>query len=165
MKKLVCMIALACAASSSLAQAPAAPAPAAMPSVQLPPELDRVLRDYEKRWSAADAAGVAALFSADGMALPNGSLPARGLESVTAAYKRNAGGPLALRAIAYSMSGDMAYIVGGFARKAGEPDGGKFILVLRRGGDGHWMIAADMDNMNAMPRRAAAPASAPAPTP
>ena len=85
------------------------------------------------------------------------------LEAVTAAYKRNAGGPLALRAIAYSMSGDMAHIVGGFARKAGEPDGGKFILVLRRSGDGKWMIAADMDNMNAMPRRGAAPVAAPAP--
>jgi hypothetical protein len=31
-------------------------APASVPSVALPPELDRVLRDYESAWAAKDAA-------------------------------------------------------------------------------------------------------------
>lgn len=158
------MIALACAASASFAQAPApAAAPAAMPSVQLPPDLERVLRDYEKHWSASDPAGVAALFTEDGMALANGRMPARGIDAITAVYKQNASGPLALRAIAYSKSGDTAHIVGGFARYAGDPDAGKFILVLRRARGGKWMIAADMDNMNAMPRRMPPPVPTPPP--
>jgi ketosteroid isomerase-like protein len=101
---------------------------------------------------------VAALFTADGMALPNGSPPAKGAEQITAAYARAAGQPLALRALHYSASADMAYIVGGFAPAVGQPDMGKFVLVLKKAPDGKWMIATDMDNMNAMPRRAPPPA-------
>lgn len=164
LKTIACVLALAATPFAACAQVPAAqPAasqPAALPSVQLPPDADRILREYEKHWSANNPAAVAALFAADGMALPNGQMPARGAEQITAAYARNAGSPLALRAIAYSESKDMAYIVGGFARQAGQPDGGKFIVVLKRGADGEWQIAADMDNMNAMPRR---PAPAPKP--
>jgi ketosteroid isomerase-like protein len=40
---------------------------------------------------------------------------------------------------------------GAFAPAAGEPDSGKFVLVLRRGADGDWKIAADIDNVNAEP--------------
>lgn len=120
----------------------------------LPPELERVLRDYETAWVAKDTAALAALFTPEGMALPNGSPPARGAGEIAAAYARNAGGPLALRALAHAVAGDMAYIVGGFAPAADAADFGKFVLVLRRGGDGRWRIAADIDNMNALPRRA-----------
>lgn len=153
LRTIACVFALA-APLAAFAENPAAPTPPALPSVQLPADAERILREYEKHWSANDPAAVAALFAADGMALPNGHPPARGAEQIAAAYARNAGGPLALRAIAYSESKDMAYIVGGFAPQAGQPDGGKFVLVLKRGADGKWKIAADMDNMNAMPRRA-----------
>ncbi len=45
-------------------QAQAAPAPPAEhPTVELSPELDRVLRDYESAWRRGDAAGLAALSS------------------------------------------------------------------------------------------------------
>ncbi|MFD2365974.1 YybH family protein [Pseudoduganella sp. GCM10020061] len=161
LKSAACVLALSAAPILAFAQSPApqaaAPQAPALPSVQLPPEAERILRDYEKHWSANNPAAVAALFAADGMALPNGQMPAQGAAQITAAYARNAGGPLALRAIAYSESKDMAYIVGGFAQQAGQPDGGKFIIVLKRGADGKWQIAADMDNMNSMPRRAPKP--------
>jgi ketosteroid isomerase-like protein len=126
-----------------------------LPSITLPPELDRVLRDYEKAWVAGDTAALAALFSADGFALPNGQMPAGGADAIRAAYQRNAGSPLSLRALHYAQSGDMAYIIGGFGSAAGKPDFGKFVLVLRRGQDGRWRIAADMDNANAAPLRKA----------
>lgn len=138
------------AAAAPLASASAAPLPA---SVKLPADLDRVLRDYEKAWIAGDTAALAALFTSDGYALPNGQPPAAGAEAIRAAYQRNAGSPLSLRALHYVQSGDMAYIIGGFGGAAGKPDFGKFVLVLRRAGDGSWRIAADMDNANAMPRR------------
>lgn len=149
-KQIVCIAALAATSSFASAQQ--------LPSVQLPPELDRVLRDYEKHWSANKPADVAALFTADGMALPNGAPPAKGAEQITASYARAAGQPLALRALHYTASSDMAYIIGGFAPAAGQPDMGKFVLVLKKAADGKWMIAADMDNMNAMPRRTPPPA-------
>ena len=125
------------------AQAPEAP----LPSVQLPPELDRVLRDYERAWTARDATALAALFTADGFVLRPGHPPVRGTAAIEAAY-RAAGGPLALRALAWAVEDSVGYIIGGFSSGAGAPDGGKFVLALRRDGSGRWLIAADMDNGN-----------------
>lgn len=139
----------------TLALATQAPAPLPappLPSVALPPELDRVLRDYERAWSSRDLDALAALFAPDGMALPNGAPPAPGPAAIRKAYGRGAGSPLALRAYAYASSGDLAYILGAFAQSAAQADLGKFVLVLRRGPGGRWLIAADMDNALPQPR-------------
>ena len=133
-------------------QAPQPAADAALPSVQLPPELDRVLRDYERAWQARDAAGLAAIFAEDGFVLSNGKPPVRGRAAIREAYK-NAGGPLALRALAFSTEGSTGFIIGAFGQAAGGPDNGKFVLAIRKGPDGRWLIAADMDNGNQQPRR------------
>ena len=133
-------------------QVPSAALPTvALPMVTLPPELARVLQDYGQAWTQKQPSALAELFTTDGMALQSGSPPARGAAQIAARYAETAGSPLSLRPLAYSVSHDMAYIVGGFAAAAGEPDSGKFVLVLRRGSDGVWNIAADIDNMNALP--------------
>lgn len=119
----------------------------AHPSVDLPPELDRVLRDYETAWQAKDPAALAALFTGDGFVLSSGRPPVRGREAIEERY-RDSGGPLALRALAWSTEGPLGYIVGAFAREPGQPDMGKFTLTLRREGDGRWLIFSDMDNGN-----------------
>jgi ketosteroid isomerase-like protein len=120
------------------------PAP---PSVALPADLDRVLRDYEKAWRARDARGLADLFTEDGFALSPGSPPVRGRAAIARHYA-GAGGNLYLRAYAFSVDGRLAYIVGGFSHVEGAPDDGKFTLILARGDGGRWMIASDMDNGN-----------------
>jgi ketosteroid isomerase-like protein len=127
-------------------QAPAV-TPTPLPSVALPPELDRVLRDYERAWRARDAAALAALFSEDAFVMGNQSPPVRGRAAIRARYA-NSGGPLALRALAWATEGKIGYIIGGFGGEVGGPDSGKFILALKRGDDGRWLIAADMDNSN-----------------
>ena len=135
--------------------------PAPLPSVPLPPALDRVLRDYERAWRARDAAALAALFTEDGFVLSNGSPPVRGRAAIRARYA-DSGGPLSLRALAYATEGWVGYIVGGFGRAPGEPDTGKFVLALRKEG-GRWRIAADMDNSNRGRMTAPTPISMPAP--
>jgi ketosteroid isomerase-like protein len=122
-----------------------------LPSIALPPELDRVLRDYERAWRAHDAAALAALFAEDGFVMSSGRPPARGRQAIRVAYA-NSGGPLALRAFAGSTDGAIGYIIGGFGREAGSADSGKFVLALKRGRDGGWLIAADMDNSNRRPQ-------------
>ncbi len=117
-----------------------------LPSVNLPPALDRVLRDYERAWQAKDAAGLAALFTEDGFVLSNGKPPVRGRDAIRVAYA-NSGGPLALRALAHATDGNVGYIIGAFGPAKDEPDSGKFNLALRRV-KGEWLIAADMDNSN-----------------
>jgi hypothetical protein len=47
----------------------------------------------------------------------------------------------------------VGYIIGGFGRHAGEKDGGKFTVTLRKV-DGRWLIVSDMDNPNARPKAA-----------
>ena len=118
-----------------------------LPSVELPPELARVLTDYEEAWQKRDAAGLAALFTEDGFVLSSGAPPVRGRAAIEKHYT-GSGGPLSLRGLAYETEGDIGYIIGGFARSKGEPDVGKFTLTLRRGADGRWLIVSDMDNGN-----------------
>ncbi len=157
------LLSIACLVLTVALPLSAQPTPAvapAIPSVTLPPELDRVLRDYERAWQGRDAAGLAALFTEDGFVLSNGKPPVRGRAAIREAYAKS-GGPLALRALAFTTEGKVGYIIGAFGGKPGDPDWGKFVLALRRGDDGRWQIAADMDNEN----RRAGPGPGPARTP
>ena len=147
-RSLLILAVLAAASSTLVAQDPAPPA---QPSVQLPPALDRVLRDYETRFRMGGDT-LAALFSADGFVLPNGRPPVRGRANIAQFYGQ-AGGPLTLRAIAYATEGDVGYIIGGYRFGTDTTDTGKFTLTLRRTSGGRWLIYSDMDNGNARPRR------------
>jgi hypothetical protein len=120
-------------------------APAPLPSVTLPPELDRVLRDYERHWKASDGAALSALFTEDGFINRNGWI--RGREAIRQAYARS-GGDLRLRAVGYAAGDTVGYIVGGYRYGEAASDGGKFILTLRRAPRGEWKIAAALDAAN-----------------
>jgi ketosteroid isomerase-like protein len=117
-------------------------------SVTLPPALARVLTDYEAEWQRKDAVALAALFTEDGFVLSGGTPPVRGRAQIEKHYTGR-GGPLSLRALAFASEGSIGYIIGAFAPVKGEPDVGKFTLTLRKGRDGRWLIASDMDNGNA----------------
>lgn len=128
------------------AQAPViAPAPA---SVSLPPALDRVLRDYERAWRAADVEALVALFTDDGFVLQPGREPARGHAALRSVYTGQGGGALRLRALAYAAADSVGYIIGAYGYGDDPKDVGKFTLTLRRRADGVWRIASDMDNGN-----------------
>ena len=122
------------------------------PAISLPPELARVLTDYEKAWRAKDASALADLFSVDGMVLSPGSPMVRGRSAIRK-YYTGAGGSLFLRAVAYAVYGDVGYIIGGYTDRSGAPDIGKFTLTLTKDRSGRWLIKSDMDNSS---RRAAA---------
>jgi len=125
-----------------------APGGTLVPSAALPPELDRVLRDYERAWTGRDPEALSQLFTEDGFVLSNGKLPVRGRAAIREAYAK-AGGSLALRAFSYSVDGSTGYIIGAYAGAKDGPDIGKFVLALRKGSGGRWLIAADIDNTNA----------------
>ena len=159
---LLCAVVIALSAVVAPARAQnAAPAPANTPplaSITLPPELDRVLRDYERAWRSGDANTVAALFAEDGFVLQSGRSPVRGRAAIAAAYRGQAGGPLRLRAFAYATSDTTGYILGayGYGEGADVPDMGKYTVTLRRARGGPWLLFSDMDNGN-QPRRQAPP--------
>jgi len=148
------------AAAPGVARAQEAP-PAPLPSATLPAEVERVLRDYERHWTAGDEAALAALFTEDGFILQNGRPPVRGRAAIQRAYA-DSDGPLRLRAMGYAVDDSVGYIVGAYGYGEGNAEMGKFVLALRRTPGGPWMIAADIDNSNQMPRRP--PQTAPAPS-
>jgi ketosteroid isomerase-like protein len=136
--------------STRMPRAETEAAAAAVPgeaSVALPPELARVLTDYEEGWKTGNAAALAKLFTEDGFVLTNGGAPVKGRAAIQKVYTRN-GSPLSLRAFGYAMHGDVGYIIGGYSGERGKPDDGKFTLTLRKAGDGRWLIVSDMDNSN-----------------
>jgi len=117
-------------------------------SIALPPELDRVLRDYERAWAAGDEKGLADLFTEDGF-VPTRFGWVRGRADILSVYK-DSQGPLLLRALAFATQDTVGYIIGAY-RYGEQPaggDAGKFILALRRSPSGKWLIAADLDNSN-----------------
>jgi ketosteroid isomerase-like protein len=152
------LLCFAAAVSPAAAQSPAA-IDSQLPSVSLPADLDRVLRDYERAWRSGDASSVAALFSVDGFVLQNGRAPVRGRAAITKAYAGQAGGELRLRALAYSVADTVGYIIGAYSYGNTQGDIGKFTLTLRRPRDGQWEIFSDMDNGNQQ-RRQGAPSPA-----
>mgnify|MGYP003580065402 CR=1 FL=1 len=129
----------------AVAQAPNAP-PAPLPSIVLPPELDRVLRDYERGWRAGDERALADLFTEDGFVPWSGGW-VRGREGIRRNYQ-NSQGDLQLRAVAYAVADTVGYIVGAYGYGEGGQDRGKFVLALRRPRGGSWLIAADIDQSN-----------------
>lgn len=127
--------------------------PTEVPSVTLPPELDQVLRDYERAWRAGDAAALAALFAEDGFILQSNRPPVRGRKAIQATYEGGSGGPLRLRALAFHTEATTGYIVGAYGYGDGPGDIGKFTLTLRRTPGQPWLIFSDMDNQNAPPKQ------------
>ena len=120
---------------------------APQPSIALPADLARVLRDYEAAWSTMNTTSLSRLFAEDGFVLSNGHEPVRGRAAIEAFY-RGQGGPLSLRPLAFGADGQVGYIIGGFAAIPGQPDIGKFTLTLRKDSEGRWLIVSDMDNSN-----------------
>ena len=140
-------------AAAQTSTAPAA-VPMPLPSVTLPPELDRVLRDYEREWKAGKPAALASIFSEDGFVLQNGRTAMRGRAAIEKAYTGQSG-PLVLRALAYATADSLGYIIGAYRYGDAADDQGKFTLTLKRTRGGPWLIFSDMDN--SIQRRPASP--------
>ena len=147
------LLALTVSAAVVQAQAPEPPAPLA--SINLPPELQRVLTDYETQWRFGGDS-LMKLFTEDAILTVGGKPPARGRAAIGAHFA-GPKGPLALRAIAYAAEGNIAYIIGGYTMERGAPDIGKFVLTLKKAPNGRWLIFSDMDTGNAAPQRRPAP--------
>jgi hypothetical protein len=123
------------------------PPPPPLPTVELPPALDRVLRDYERLWRGGNSDALVALFTEDGFVARRGGWISghAGLRDAL----QGTSSDLRLRAVAYAADERVGYIIGayGYGDQPGIPDRGMFILTLRRGADGRWLIAADLDGV------------------
>jgi ketosteroid isomerase-like protein len=115
--------------------------------VVLPGDLDRVLRDYERAWRARDAQGLAALFVDGEVVMTNTGAQVRGRDAVRSLYEGSGGG-LALRAVSFALGDSVAHILGAYSSAPGASDEGVFVLALKKGVRGQWLISADLDRAN-----------------
>ena len=118
------------------------------PSVTLPSELDRVLRDYELYWRTGNSEALSELFTEGGY-VPSEKGWLKGRKAIQNKYD-GSGGDLKLRALSFGMSGDIGFIVGayGYNDQADTIDRGNFVLALRKNDAGRWLIVADLDKSN-----------------
>jgi len=119
--------------------------PPQIATATLPPELARVLTDYESAWRNRDPSALANLFTEEGFVLSPGHPIVRGRAAIEKFYS-GAGGMLILRAVSYAAAGDIGYIIGVFTARPDRPEQGKFTLTLRKSPTGRWLIVSDMDN-------------------
>jgi len=156
MRMTSCVTFLAAVLFAATESAQGAPPPSSqeLASVVLPPALDRVLRNYEAAWRRGDALALAQLFAEDGFVLQGGRPPVRGRTAIQAAYARQGGGALRLRALAASAADTAGFIVGAYGYADTPGDQGKFTLTLRRQRGGPWLTFSDMDNASRQPGRA-----------
>jgi len=114
-----------------------------LPSIEVPQDLARVLREYEQFRKAGDAAALAGLYADDGL-YPASRGWVRGREAIRAVFGSTGPGDFRLRAHAFAVQDSVASITGSVVG-GGEPSApltANFMLALRRGEDGRWLIAA-----------------------
>ena len=110
---------------------------------------------WEAAFNAKDIDGIVALYTSDARVLPPGGEMASGSDVVRTVFGGiiDAGIGGELTSIESKVSGNMAYDVGTLTLRV---DGavvatGKFIVTMRRGDDGEWLITNDIWNMDAPP--------------
>lgn len=119
-------------------------APEPLPSVELPTELARVLREYEQHWREGNAQGLVQLFTEDGFVARRGGW-IRGRDGLERSLQGTSS-DLRLRAVAYETDDRVGYMIGAYSYGPdSSADRGMFILTLRKGHDGRWLITADLD--------------------
>jgi ketosteroid isomerase-like protein len=123
--------------------------------------------ELRQRWVAAanakDAAGLTALYTDDAMVMPSNAPTAKGRTAVQGVWKGlmdQGAHDITLTKVSGAMASDWGYEVGTYSAMFGtSQDKGKYMLSLKKGKDGKWLIQEDIFNSD-MP--CAAPAGAPA---
>ena len=122
--------------------------------------------ELRQRWVAAanakDAAGLTALYTDDAMVMPSNAPTAKGRTAVQGVWKGlmdQGAHDITLTKVGGAQTNDWGYEVGTYSAMFGtSQDKGKYMLSLKKGKDGKWLIHEDIFNSD-MP---CAPASAPA---
>jgi predicted TIM-barrel fold metal-dependent hydrolase len=115
-----------------------------LPTVELPEDFARLLRDREKGWN--DASALAGLYTEDSLVLDmREPVWIRGRGEVTEYLSGLFARAYRVTPVAYGVEGSSGHIAGYFTRPDGESVRyfGHVLLSLRKGADGLWRIAAE----------------------
>jgi uncharacterized protein (TIGR02246 family) len=156
----VLAIVIAAACSGSQVATPGDPAPV------------NAIRDkYIAAYNAGDAAAVAALFAEDAVSMPDHRAALVGRAAIESYFRdvfMQFSASVSVTPGETDVTGDVAHEHGTFSvtltPKAGgsaTTETGNYLVVLKKGSDGNWLVHHDIDNSN-VPHPAPAPTPAPA---
>ena len=123
--------------------------------------IDEIRNKYIAAFNAGDAAGVAAVFAEDAVSMPDHHAAVEGKAAIES-YMRETFAQftpnITVTPGETEVMGDIAHEHGTFTTtmtpKAGGnamTDTGKYLVILKRGSDGRWLVHHDIDNTNAPP--------------
>jgi predicted TIM-barrel fold metal-dependent hydrolase/ketosteroid isomerase-like protein len=112
-----------------------------LPAVELPAEIDHVIRQWERATKAGDPSSLTTLFTADGL-LGDATGWVRGSEAIHAAAAGFTLEDLRVRAHGWSVADTIAMVAGSLTDLTSNPvrDVANVTFTLRRGGSGGWLI-------------------------
>jgi uncharacterized protein (TIGR02246 family) len=129
--------------------------------------IDDVRNRYVAAYNSGDAAGVAALFAEDAVSMPDHAPALVGRAAIESSLKQTFAQNsvnIAVTPGETEITGDVAHEHGTFSitvtPKAGGnamTETGKYLVILKRGSDGTWLVHHDIDNTNAPPSPQPAP--------
>ena len=113
-----------------------------LPEVELPAEIDHVIREWERATKAGNPSSLKALFTADGL-LGQANGWARGSAAIRGAAAHFEPEDLRVRVHAFSVVDTVAIVTGSLADRASNPvrDVANVTFALRRGGGERWLIS------------------------
>lgn len=134
--------------------------------------IGQVRSEYQAAVNAGDAARIAAVYTADGITMPNHRALVSGRDAIQTYQQElmnTATASLTLTAAETRVMGDWAYDRGSYqltltpkaAGAAPVTDDGKYLVLLQKQSDGSWKLTRGISNSN-LPMPIAAPAPAPA---
>ena len=123
--------------------------------------IDDVRNRYVAAYNSGDAAGVAALFAEDAVSMPDHAPALVGRAAIENSLKQTFAQTsvnITVTPGETEITGDIAHEHGTFSitvtPKAGGnamTETGKYLVILKRGSDGTWLVHHDIDNTNAPP--------------
>ena len=133
-------------------------------------EARRAIEAAVSRYVAAsnegDAEALSDLYTDDAVLLPPDHAPVHGREAIGEFWRQGTDSGLEVRTLRVEVDGNIGYLVGQYRlpETVEEPaDSGKYVMCLRRQGDGSWKLSADIWNSSASEKPADGSA-APAPS-
>jgi uncharacterized protein (TIGR02246 family) len=111
--------------------------------------IEATVRQYVAASNQGDAEALADLYATDAMLLPPDHEPIEGRDAIGAFWRQGTDQGLEVTTLSVEVEGNIGYLIGRYNLPATdeEPaDSGKYVMCLRRQGDGSWKLTADIWN-------------------
>lgn len=112
-------------------------------------EIEAAMRRYVAATNEGDAEALTQLYTEDAVLLPPDHQPIQGRDAIADFWRQGTDPGLEVTTLRLEVDGDIGYLVGRYHLPPTEEepaDSGKYVMCLKRQGDGAWKLTADIWN-------------------